>query len=84
MIYDLGRNVVYGLQIIVNTLLEAFGSLWHVLIEVVSNVCFHVYAPILDWKMETFSFSSLYPLYLVFYSCIGCLMNELELVYRKD
>lgn len=76
--------LVYGPQIIVITLLEAFGSLWHVLIEAVSNVRFRVYAPILDWKMDTFSFSSLYPLYLVFYSYIGCLMNELELVYRKD
>lgn len=64
MIYGLDRDMVYGFQITVITVLYAFGSPRHGLLAAVSNVYVHVDAPILDWRMETFPFSSLYSLNL--------------------
>lgn len=78
MIYGLVRDVVLDSKSVI-TVLEAFGSLWHGLIEAVSNVCLYVYASILHWKMDTFSFSSLYLLFLVSCSYIVSLLNELGL-----
>lgn len=60
MIYSLDRDVLYGFQIMVITILYAFGFLWHDLVEVVSDVYFYIHASILDWRTETFPFSSLY------------------------
>lgn len=78
MIYGLDRDMLYGFQIIVITVLYAFGSPWHGLVKAVSNVYFYVYAPLPDWMTETFSFSSLYPLYLASCKYIVSLLNELD------
>lgn len=56
MIYGLDKDVVYGFHIIVISVLYAFGSQCHGLLEAVSSVYFHVHAPILEWRTEIFSF----------------------------